>query len=449
MGNKQGITDNTKYNETVEFIKNNKIDGYGMLNSWGLNPEEILDLFTIILEYKPEEITGSIITSVSEKNYVELLKRFLNYKEQHPEFIILNPFAFRLACAKGNIDIVKLLIETKIKHSDWVPIDETSINLACMNNRVNVTTYLLSVLKNYPDLFKFESDKCIENMQKLNIDTNLKPRNSNQEYEYSNEVQNKIMWWILTKHQDICCTPREFKSWWTSYSNSQLIYSYKEDMISTEPHFIDLFNKCRYKKRFVFIELTLLENRGVNIAHANMLLYDGVNNSLERFEPFGENGPYSRAFPEIDLDAKLKKYFSSFLPDNLKYTEPKYICYVGPQNLEKKRLSNNKGYCAIWVWWYLDLRLSNPDFSPNEIVKYGLANITDFDTFIADYSHFMEGANPKKYNPNPINIFKDELFKKRPVLSYGKKSRSRKRRSKSRKRRSKSRKRKSKSRKRK
>ena len=51
------------------------------------------------------------------------------------------------------------------------------------------------------------------------------------------------------------------------------------------------------KKRFIIIRIGIYFSKG---AHANLLIYDTVNKSLERFEPHGAYHDYEKIYQNID-----------------------------------------------------------------------------------------------------------------------------------------------------
>lgn len=123
------------------------------------------------------------------------------------------------------------------------------------------------------------------------------------------------------------------------------------------------------KIRFVLIKLTLVVSE--NGSHANMILYDKQFNTVERFEPYGDT-------PMMNSD-KLDE----FLTDNLcpmfnsktKYVKPKdYIETPGFQlasyddNTAYKKLGDPAGYCLAWCFWYIEMRVTNPNLNQVDLI---------------------------------------------------------------------------------
>jgi len=171
-----------------------------------------------------------------------------------------------------------------------------------------------------------------------------------------------------------------------------------ERKIGTSKNFENEIRFCYLKPiRFIFIWLTLTElescsipqNR--NIAHANVLIYDKKFFSLERFDPHGFNDKFDTPL----LDLILPDFFSYYLPINNFYTPLSYCPRISFQLREEiiEKLSTDPGgFCSAWTLWYIDLRLSNPDISRQEIVQFAINNISNsgsFKNFIRNYSSFI------------------------------------------------------------
>lgn len=174
-----------------------------------------------------------------------------------------------------------------------------------------------------------------------------------------------------------------------------------ERKIGVSKNFANEIRICYLKPvRFIFIWLTLTELEScsspqtINIAHANVLIYDKKSFSLERFDPHGFNDKFDT--PHLDLI--LPDFFSYYLPINNFYTPlsycPRISFQLREENIEK--LSTDPGgFCSAWTLWYIDLRLSNPDISRKEIVQFAINNISNsgsFRIFIRNYSSFIHSS---------------------------------------------------------
>jgi ankyrin repeat protein len=180
-----------------------------------------------------------------------------------------------------------------------------------------------------------------------------------------------------------------------------------------------LVKKCLMspKIRFILFKLTLVVE-GSN-THANIILYDKQNTTLERFEPYG-----SIPYLESDkLDKFIEETGKQYINENLTYLSPKdlfgtlgFQTISGDNRQELRSLGMAIGYCLPWTFWYLEMRVSNPDISPkillenakNMIIKdsNGVTSDKLFISFIKDYAaqldrmknDFMKSIGVSVYN---------------------------------------------------
>lgn len=123
--------------------------------------------------------------------------------------------------------------------------------------------------------------------------------------------------------------------------------------------------------RWVMFKLTLIPGPGTT--HANIIIYDKKNNTLERFEPYGII-PYVQS---SKLDEFLIEKFNKIIGSEFKFYGPKELYKgVGLQLISgdalqyMKNLGDPGGFCLAWTFWYLEMRLQNPDIKPDQLVKF-------------------------------------------------------------------------------
>lgn len=195
------------------------------------------------------------------------------------------------------------------------------------------------------------------------------------------------------------------------------------------------------KIRFICIKLTLIPS--YIGTHANILIFDKKTKILERFEPYG-----IIPFLEIEkldkmIGKKIIKYFEEYYGP-VTYLAPKdYMQNINFQmisndaDINVKKLGDPAGYCLAWTFWYLELRINNPDIHPKKLVKYAFDAIrviakenndkvdgeTIFIDFIRNYSSkldvkknsFLCNAGIKEKNIYNITIKKNDRKK---IMSY-------------------------------
>lgn len=194
--------------------------------------------------------------------------------------------------------------------------------------------------------------------------------------------------YLLKKHPDTCSTfSRNFsenKELCKFYKSIGIIMNTKCEFLNFEivwvhhklylvEDFYDNFRKCisRNDKRFVIIPLGIEMREG---SHANYLLYDKKNNEIERFEPHGQNTPLGLNYNPSLLDNILEVRFTE-IDSKIKYIRPKdYLPKIGFQLLDvyernKKKIGDPGGFCALWVIWYIDMRLTYKEIDRKILVK--------------------------------------------------------------------------------
>ena len=179
------------------------------------------------------------------------------------------------------------------------------------------------------------------------------------------------------------------------------IFLWKNKNVYKFPPNLNIYSKdvlSNNKKRFIIYKLTLCPYE--NGTHANICIYDKQNKTIERFEPFG----YNSLLDADTLDDRLEKYFKNYYGD-IKYIKPKdYLDKIKFQIISDDNNPNNKklgdpfGYCLAWTYWYMELKINNPDDKPDELInnayneiikKYG--NQSGFMLqFIRDYARELD-----------------------------------------------------------
>jgi len=133
---------------------------------------------------------------------------------------------------------------------------------------------------------------------------------------------------------------------------------------------LDLVRSCENKGHKFFVITVMLVVPGKPGSHANILILDLKEKTIELFEPHGKRtemttmdsleGAYKIS------DNLLKKMFSKILP---KYS------YISPQNYLPTyglqwRIDSYTGLCVSWTMLYIHYRILNPNIERKRLVQY-------------------------------------------------------------------------------
>ena len=142
-------------------------------------------------------------------------------------------------------------------------------------------------------------------------------------------------------------------------------------------------------KRYAAVFLGLILE---TILHANILIYDFKNMTVERFEPYGNTNI-------IENDNELDDVLEEELTWNtgLKYLRPNdFLPYAGFQTIsDENNLKNIKagdfgGFCLAWCLWYLETKIKNQDVDSKTLVSKLINKISkleiNFTEYIRNYS---------------------------------------------------------------
>lgn len=176
--------------------------------------------------------------------------------------------------------------------------------------------------------------------------------------------------------------------WIISYysDNEYYIHPYLNNIINSERRNND--------KRFGLVFLNLIYE---NILHANILIYDFKNMTVERFEPYGNTN-----FVEYAVDDLLEEELT--WNTGLRYVRPsEYLPYAGFQtisdenNLLNKKAGDFGGYCLAWCLWYLETKLKNPDIDSKTLVNKMMSRLNNLDIKYSEYiRNYANKVNNKR-----------------------------------------------------
>ena len=162
----------------------------------------------------------------------------------------------------------------------------------------------------------------------------------------------------------------------------------------------NLINAQRRKKKYDFGMCYLSLRISDGGLHANIIIYDFNNLTVERFDPYGDS---------VHFDQKLDEILEEELTWNtgLTYLKPSdYMPVAGFQtisdelNPQKQKNGDFGGYCLAWCNWYLEHRIKNIHVKPNELIKKLIKKLStenySFMEIIRNYANKLNDARTEK-----------------------------------------------------
>ena len=169
---------------------------------------------------------------------------------------------------------------------------------------------------------------------------------------------------------------------------------------STPPSFENTMEKALKNNKITHIVYFILitgEDRKAD-RHMNVLIIDKNQQTIERYEPWGETDEEDIEEQGLNngknLDDEIQYAFEKY---NLTYIPPAKTCPYDFQSLEHEEdalnLHQSEGNCAIWAIWYMDLRLSNLTIPRDVLTKTAYKVIKKqgaFHQFIHSYHDYLQ-----------------------------------------------------------
>lgn len=177
----------------------------------------------------------------------------------------------------------------------------------------------------------------------------------------------KILMNQIKFNKVICVTNYTLKYGPNYIVENSIQYNVTRDELLIPHDLIKQLQKCR-KNRFIYIYFDIIWEQQPG-GHANMILIDTVNQTIERYEPHGH-------YMTIDKNKKILKGIDTKFNDKLlNYLGLKNYAYISPIDISPKKGVQIKadayyGMCLTYSIMYLQLRIMNPDVDQEEIIKY-------------------------------------------------------------------------------
>jgi ankyrin repeat protein len=183
------------------------------------------------------------------------------------------------------------------------------------------------------------------------------------------------------------------------FSNIEIVWSFMKLIYPTNFDSI-LLNRIKHAQSSnmnIIIPLGIeVSNASHSGSHANIIIIDYENKTIERFEPNGMNPPRGFYYNPSLLNTLLKTKFSNLLPDYTYMSPSDYLPNIGFQMYESiedtkcKKIGDPNGFCAVWCIWWAEQRLKYNDVKPKklaeELIKHMKFSNKSFKKLIRNYS---------------------------------------------------------------
>jgi hypothetical protein len=355
----------------------------------------------------------------ADRGYPAFLLTYLNTLNEHPELSqnkivsLVNKIPI-----KRVQEIWKSYVNfRKQNESRDKPCPETMMrnqeNGRCM---ATLSKKYVTLLKDKPpkpckenQIYSTILEKCV--LPKRNIDVDVladiilaTKYNPNQQIKHIDSkaiFSAQIMTFLMSKYQYakfILPSDISFKD--IEKKDMKIIWDIEKNgpVLKFPQNFWTMFNQHMHDPSCRFIIAMISLKHHSEGAHANSLIYDKATNEFERFDPLG-NGIIER-FKVADLDSQLKAAIASKTPEVFskpaKYYEPLKYCPKSRifQSMEVSEIPgiDLRGNCAVWNWWYINVRIANPSVKRKDIVDIAskkLEKMGGLYKFIKSYQKYM------------------------------------------------------------
>jgi ankyrin repeat protein len=155
----------------------------------------------------------------------------------------------------------------------------------------------------------------------------------------------------------------------SEFLNFEIIWAYQK--LYLVENFYEKITKCKNNSQFIIIPLGIEMENG---SHANYIIYDIKNKTVERFEPHGSSSPSGLNYNPAILDELLESRFKTIDKDITYYAPSDYELKIGFQMMDifehnKKKIGDPGGFCALWAIWYVDMRLKYKNINCKELIQ--------------------------------------------------------------------------------
>jgi hypothetical protein len=160
-------------------------------------------------------------------------------------------------------------------------------------------------------------------------------------------------------------------------------YNQVDNILDIHPNLNYLINNIRREKShdyaLIFLSL-ILEN---DLKHANILIYDFNRLTIERFEPYGDNGIDEIYDDLLEEELTWNTGFKYLRPKDF-LTKPGYQL-ISNENSDNLKAGDFGGFCLGWCLWYIEHRLKNSKIDPKILNQKTIEKLLRLDDSFTEY----------------------------------------------------------------
>ena len=357
------ISKKNKYSKKLEEIleiiwKKIKLD-YNYVNKDGINYVQLVLKFNCV-ECKSkilDKIVDKILTNSSNESWVHI-----NLNKETALFYL-----------------VKYPINKYIKY-----VKNKKLNIMQENN--NDQTVLDIAPKKWINELKKLDNFELDNTIKLDLE----------KYQH----QNKFTATILDVVIYFIYLSNKYKNLYIPKTNSPItinvhinycwIINYENNEIDIHPNLNTTINNTIKEKKYDYALLFLGQTLDNNLKHANIILYDFKNLTIERFEPYGNDGIENEIDNILEKELTWNTGMKYLRPCNY-LPKPGYQLLSNENNIYNQKVGDFGGFCLGWCIWYVEHRIKNSKIDSITLNKKTLEKMLRLDDslmeFIRNYSN--------------------------------------------------------------
>ena len=177
------------------------------------------------------------------------------------------------------------------------------------------------------------------------------------------------------RFRKLVCIPKVSKSWMRAFLTQDFVKNdEKYSIMSLRPvdntvpinDFVKKINDCLKTHQIIPVNFTLDTPRYGK--HANMIIFDSKNKTIEHFEPHGyhDDSQWSISGAYLKSSSGVKRFAMKYFP-YYRLISPKDF---EPQNGLQATIDAFSGMCVTWSILYLNYRILNPNIPIKTLVRH-------------------------------------------------------------------------------